>query len=56
MFGIYKYENGLQFTGIIVKTEKEAWDYLDKTYGREIYGVWCKANREAFKVKKVTII
>lgn len=33
MFGIYKYENGLRFTGKIAKTEQEAKDYLAKTYG-----------------------
>lgn len=33
MFGIYKYENGLQFTGKVAKTEQEAKDYLAKTYG-----------------------
>lgn len=33
MFGIYKYENGLQFTGKVAKTEQEAKDYLSKTYG-----------------------
>ena len=33
MFGIYKYENGLQFTGKIAKTEQEAKDYLSNTYG-----------------------
>lgn len=34
MFGIYKKENGLQFTGKIAKTEQEARDYLSRTYGR----------------------
>jgi hypothetical protein len=34
MFGIYKYENGLQFTGKIARTEQEAKDYLSRAYGR----------------------
>ena len=34
MFGIYKYENGLQFTGKIANTEKEAKTYLANKYGK----------------------
>ena len=34
MFGIYKYENGLQFTGKIANTEKEAETYLANKYGK----------------------
>ena len=33
MFGIYKYANGLQFTGMVAKTEEEAWAYIKKTTG-----------------------
>ena len=33
MFGIYKYENGLQFTGKVAKTEQEAKNYLAQVYG-----------------------
>lgn len=34
MFGIYKYENGLQFTGKVARTEQEAKNYLAQTYGK----------------------
>lgn len=34
MFGIYKYENGLQFIGKVAKTEQEAKNYLAQTYGQ----------------------
>jgi hypothetical protein len=56
MVGIYKYENGLKFTGIIAKTEEEAWQYLDKIHGKVVYGVKYGCNREAYVIKKVTIV
>lgn len=58
MFGIYKYECGLQFTGIVAKTEEEAWAYLDKKYGREINGVWYGYNREcgAYEVRPLMVV
>ena len=34
MFGIYKYENGLQFTGKIPRTEEEARSYIAQICGR----------------------
>lgn len=34
MFGIYKYENGLQFTGKVARTEQEAKNYLAQIYGK----------------------
>ena len=34
MFGIYKYENGLQFTGKVARTEQEAKNYLAQTHGK----------------------
>lgn len=34
MFGIYKFENGLRFTGKVARTEEEAKDYLAKTHGK----------------------
>ena len=33
MVGIYKYENGLVFTGIIASSEEEAETYLAHRYG-----------------------
>lgn len=33
MVGIYKYENGLVFTGIIASSKKNAEAYLAKKYG-----------------------
>lgn len=62
MVGIYKYENGLKFTGIVAETEKKAWAYLDKKVGKEnkfrIGKEWFypKANRNAFEVKPITLI
>lgn len=63
MFGIYQYQNGLQFTGIIAKTEEEAWAYLDKKIGKESKmklsnGEWYypRANRKAFEIKKIKLI
>ena len=34
MFGLYKYENGLQFTGKIARTEEEAKSYIAQICGR----------------------
>ena len=56
MFGIYHYKGGLEFMGIVAKTEKEAWAYLDKTYGREINGVWYGANHDPFVVKEIKLV
>ena len=33
MFGIYKYENGLEFTGMIAESVADAEKYLENTYG-----------------------
>ena len=33
MFGIYKYENGLQFTGKVAATREAAGNYLGKAHG-----------------------
>jgi len=58
MFGIYEYACGLQFTGIVAKTEEEAWAYLDKKHGREINGVWYGYNRDcgAYEVKPLKMV
>ena len=56
MVGIYKYENGLRFTGIVANTEKEAWAYLDKTYGKEIFGQKAKCNRQAFELIELQMV
>jgi len=50
MFGIYHYKGGLEFMGIVAKTEKEAWAYIDKTYGL------CVANRDLFVVKEIKLV
>lgn len=52
MFGIYHYRGGLEFLGVVAKTEEEAWAYIEKTYGR----VWCGANRDLFVVKKIKLV
>lgn len=56
MYAIYQYQNGKQFTGIIARTEEEAWIYLNKKYGCTINGVHCGCNREAFVVEKVVLV
>lgn len=56
MYGIFRYANGLQFTGLIAYSEEEAWDYLDKKYGEWIHGVFYGCNRRAFEVQKLTTI
>lgn len=56
MVAIYKYENGLRFIGKIANNEKEAWDWLDKTYGKEFSGVWYGASRNTFKIEEVEIV
>lgn len=50
MFGIYKYESGLKFTGWIARTEKEAWNFLDKKYGFIYEGENLGCNHNAFEV------
>lgn len=56
MVGIYKFENGAKFTGLIAKNEEEAWKYLDKEYGHEFGGRWYGANRNAFAIQEVQMI
>lgn len=56
MVAIYKYEMGLKFTGKVAKSEKDAWEYLDKTYGHLFYGTWIGCNRDAFEIKEVEVI
>ena len=58
MFGIYKYECGLKFIGVVANTEAEAWAYLDKKCGREIGGKWYGYDRScgAYEVKKVEVV
>ena len=51
MYGIYKKASGLYFTGIIAKTEKQAWDYLDKEYGHEAFGYWYGVDRSIYEIK-----
>ena len=71
MVGIYKYGNGLWFTGIIANTKEEAEAYLGNKHGHwEKYyagedeeGNWFYKdvfvpyyNKEAFEIKELTII
>ena len=62
MVGIYKYENGLKFTGIVAESEERAWEYLDAwtnkhyPYFEKTYGVKVTANRNAYKIKEVTLV
>lgn len=58
MFGIYKYECGLKFIGVVANTEAEAWAYLDKKCGREIGGKWYGYDRScgAYEVRKVEVV
>lgn len=54
MYGIYVYENGLKFTGVVARTEAEAWEYITKTYGCDVGGIRL-VNREAFEVKPLKV-
>lgn len=62
MVAIFKYQNGLQFTGIVAETEEKAWAYLDKKIGEENkvkidkHWYYPKANRKAFEIRPVTLI
>ena len=56
MVAIFKMENGPKFTGLIAENEEKAWEYLDKTYGEEIYGVWYGVNRRAFEIREAKMI
>lgn len=53
MVAIFKYENGLKFTGWVAESEEKAWQFLDKKYGHEIYNIKCNCNHEAFYLKKI---
>ena len=68
MVGIYKYENGLVFTGVIASSEQEAEAYLANKYGSfeqvlngrdengyPIYGYEFvpKYNKSAFVIKEL---
>ena len=72
MFGIYKYEAGLKFTGKIAKTKELAEKYLGEKYG-QVEDVWSGKrdengypiyvkkfvpwyNKEAFVIKELEII
>ena len=57
MVAIFRYCNGLMFTGWVAKSEEEAWKFLDKKYGY-IYkdGTQDRCNHEAFKIVPVEII
>jgi len=51
MVAIFKYFNGLMFTGWIAKNEEEAWAFLDEKFGY----VWPdgtkdKCNRKSFAI------
>ena len=48
MYAIYRNSCDNPFIGVIAKTEAEAWDYIDKTYGL--------GKHNAFIVKKVILV
>ena len=55
MYGIYKNEIGLVFTGIIAESEESAWAYVDTMYGKmkdEDGKPYC--NHDAFAVLPLT--
>lgn len=70
MVGIYKYENGLRFTGKVCKSHEDAERYLGNKYGREYpypvkfeNGEWVYENRfvpgynkDAFKILEVEMV
>ena len=56
MIAIFKYENGLKFTGLVAESEEKAWEFLDEKYGREVYGIKYGCNHEAFCLKKVEVV
>ena len=71
MFGIYRYANGLQFTGVVAETEEKAKEYLANKYGK-IQLVFTgkyednkpvyeerfvpSYNKEAFKIERLTVV
>lgn len=58
MYGLFKYEMGLQFTGIVAETKEKIIEYLNNKYAYiyeykgERYSIpqW---NKEAFKIKEI---
>ena len=50
MVAIFKYENGLKFTGFVVENEKSAWKFLDDKFGITINGTKLPCNHDAFKL------
>lgn len=72
MYGIYKYEGGLQFTGVVAHSVEEAEAYLGNKHGKmmeHFTGKWDENdypiyemrftpyyNKEAFEIKPLEVI
>lgn len=57
MVGIYKYANGLQFTGIVAETEEDAKTYLRNKNGYTRDGEFVPYyNEDAIEIKEVIFI
>lgn len=71
MVGIYKYENGRKFTGIIANSYEEAEKYLGNKYGHmgDVFVDWDENgqaiwerkfipyyNKDAFDIEELTIV
>lgn len=56
MVGIFKYENGLKFTGMIAENEETAKSFLAKKHGKEeevFTGKFDKEGRPIYKIEFV---
>lgn len=57
MVGIYKYECGLKFTGIVAQDEEQAWAYLDKTHGEDCDKHYTyPVNRNCFRLCPIYVV
>ena len=56
MVGIFKYENGLQFTGMVAENEEIAKSFLARKHGKEeevFTGKFDKEGRPLYKIEFV---
>lgn len=62
MYGLYKFECGLKFTGVVAKRKSELVKYINKTYfdGRKVYKTvkdfedFTNSGKGCFRIKKLT--
>lgn len=54
MYAIYGLTyGGFRFIGICTKTEENAWNYINKKFGRKINGKKVVENPNAWEIKKL---